>query len=1758
MKKLKRVYFILFFLFSFIFFNLNNSFWFQTNNSSTPWTMDKAEHLARRTYFFASNQKILELYNAWSATNAVNLIFTNASWPNRTNYNQKLQTFTTTWWFNTWDRNSMYKYYFYKKYYDPYEPKAKFFLLFEDIFSVNNWSTISYQDIDDLHNLIYENFLWSYKTLVKKVFFNNWWKWDFAAWMFLDLFNQVDKFNPNENYARELLQLFLMWEYLPYESRDLTWAIRNYSEDDVAMLARIITWFEANTWSRLVSFNPAKHNTSTGMLFLSWNLNTWDSFLFYDLNSWTLNLKLMENSISSNNWLPDNTIDYIFSKRRYAIALFLADRIFRFYISDYPTKQELINFANIILQNDFNILQSTKYLLTSDLMYSDKAMNNIYYKNPVELSVWTLKLLHQNSILTWWIYPDDIISTDPNIMVNLWWTPYVPWSIFWRDWFDKNYKWISSYTHNQFVSYSTNIAYKTKNNSYNIDEILTIKKQNLTWNIDFQSSTSNDLTWNLLISNIKLIYSWMSNPNFTWFLISWSKWTVNFFGWNAVWPTLSFLNNSWSLFVNSWNIDLSKNKIYIFSWSFLTSWNVFFINSWNIDLLSWSNLLVDIDMDLLINQYENFFFNWKKIWTWTKDLLKQFLIYDENWNNIAYRPNLDSYKNIKLKWVVSSFLTLPEFILNAWWENKQQNIATWISIWNVNSKLIFIELYWWYDWLNWIVQKDEYDSYLTYRWSIAIQKENMIDLWNYYLNNSFISFKPFYDEWTLRIVNRVWTPNHSRAHDSAWRQIASFENNDYQESNWLYWKLISTDEDSSKTIVFWWAKPNIFRNWNYINIWYSSLDYKNYWSLNTKQKDQQLTLIKNILNQIDYSDSIKNVFKWSLKLDQVAIVSKNSWWKTYAGSSLEENFQFLEILLDNNLWTAFYVPWWWWYDTHSDQNLSISNTNDLNWRTKKLAQEISTFFNKVKSKHDVTIVTFSEFWRTTKVNWSNWTDHWQWWWNFIVSNNQILLQSLPNKIIWNLWITQNDENLQTVWIDYRSIFSVILKSLFFINPIEYFWANFDLKNDVDNIAPKLSLHWRNYKYYSNWKVEMDVVFWVNDTNFNYDKSSRISFFYWTDQNKLSQYSQYYVNQYAKQKDWTYKINIKWINEKSKYYYVIKLNDDQYNKFVFTWIIDTPYILWTTWNILSYSWDNLFRKYNNLTINSWSTSDLILYSWAWNNWFQMNFDWWIKIWFNSWTTFVNWFETSWNIVWNGWFILPKNLDLDSFFDEKINYKLTKINKLSIDKIIKFWSDTNWIWLRLNKKINISLPVSQDWNYVVLKSLDWINWTWFNWNWILSNSQTLNFDTDVLSYFLIYKLSDISCNFSISPKIVNNWSSFFISRSWTWWSNIQINNWIWNVENTGSIEVLAIKDSWTLNYVLTISNIFSSINCLDSIKILPSNKEIMSWNMISNLNQTFTWNKSFKDVFSWFWYTWENFTLNKVLLSWEFNEFISDNIVDLSWDNKFWIIINTWTNLYVINKPNLNFSKQFLNLTWYSNSSKKITYFSPIRLWNSETIVFDNYVSVILKNIWSSNRYWQKKSIESDWNIKQLSNLDCIPIFPYDCAYKKWNDIYINTYHLTDFSAILEQDLSNIDEDLSDNSNWWNSWWSSWWWWGGGWWWGYYYDDYKSKQTIDQNLIENVYNIKIKNTKKSNSNLNSSLKKLKIDKKKFDKIYKLSKHIAIITKKLSNKNNQDKINQFKKVYIEFVIFYLKNDVKIKSNKQILIWKIKQLIEIYKYIK
>lgn len=67
-----------------------------TNGASSPWTMEKAEHLARKVYFAATPENISALYQAGSSVAAANLVFPDAIGPDRTQFHAEIAQLTAS------------------------------------------------------------------------------------------------------------------------------------------------------------------------------------------------------------------------------------------------------------------------------------------------------------------------------------------------------------------------------------------------------------------------------------------------------------------------------------------------------------------------------------------------------------------------------------------------------------------------------------------------------------------------------------------------------------------------------------------------------------------------------------------------------------------------------------------------------------------------------------------------------------------------------------------------------------------------------------------------------------------------------------------------------------------------------------------------------------------------------------------------------------------------------------------------------------------------------------------------------------------------------------------------------------------------------------------------------------------------------------------------------------------------------------------------------------------------------------------------------------------------------------------------------------------------------------------------------------------------------------------------------------------------------------------------------------------------------
>jgi len=383
----------------------------RNTNHDSSWNTLKAERLARSVLLNPTIDDVNKLAKANNSSDAVNILFTQAS----TDDNQKFQDGIKS--VNSQKdelKNNYYsELYTYELIHDPNRAQRKLYYLWENIFSVDapeKSKEISLDDVKALHSMIYDYTLGNYIQMVEKV------RTNYAIANYLDLTKSPKK-NPNENFARELMQLFLMGQHTPLDNQS-----KNYSDADVNALAYILTGYRNSTDHQLV-FNTDQHNNQS-VEFLGDKYND-----------------------------PNQVVQYILQKKRSEVSEFLADKLLRFYVTNNPESQDITTVSAWISKNNFDLLPSIKQLLSSDIMYKQLYMNEERYKNPVELvaSYYGITYGFQN----YNVKPYGYELTDLDFK------PYNPGSIFGRDGFNNNSLFLSGTIINRWLADTDKLVHRS-------------------------------------------------------------------------------------------------------------------------------------------------------------------------------------------------------------------------------------------------------------------------------------------------------------------------------------------------------------------------------------------------------------------------------------------------------------------------------------------------------------------------------------------------------------------------------------------------------------------------------------------------------------------------------------------------------------------------------------------------------------------------------------------------------------------------------------------------------------------------------------------------------------------------------------------------------------------------------------------------------------------------------------------------------------------------------------------------------------------------------------------------------------------------------------------------------------------------------------------------------------------------------------------------------------------------------------------------
>lgn len=191
------------------------------------------------------------------------------------------------------------------------------------------------------YNLMQTHAIGNFKEFVRAVGVNS------TMLIYLNGFENTSN-NPNENYARELFELFTLGEN------------NNYTQQDILQAARALTGY--NHWEE-----PGAQ-------------------IYFDQSTWDANPKTVFGS--QEFYTYDELIDILFDLRETEIAQFICTKLYKFFVSqqyDALTLQDIINpLAQTLIDANFELAPMLKQLFKSQHFFDQRALG-IIVKSPYDI-----------------------------------------------------------------------------------------------------------------------------------------------------------------------------------------------------------------------------------------------------------------------------------------------------------------------------------------------------------------------------------------------------------------------------------------------------------------------------------------------------------------------------------------------------------------------------------------------------------------------------------------------------------------------------------------------------------------------------------------------------------------------------------------------------------------------------------------------------------------------------------------------------------------------------------------------------------------------------------------------------------------------------------------------------------------------------------------------------------------------------------------------------------------------------------------------------------------------------------------------------------------------------------------------------------------------------------------------------------------------------------------------------------------------------
>lgn len=160
---------------------------------------------------------------------------------------------------------------------------------------------------------------------------------------------QNTRLDPNENYARELFELFTL-------GRD-----NGYTQADIVDAARALTgWNGFTAACAPISYTPFLHDTQSKTIF-----------------------------DQTGEWDYDQLHEILFTERAQEIATFICGKIYRFFVHPEPAEDIIAGLAQTFINNNWELLPVFEQLFKSEHFF-DREVMGVVVKSPIDLMLGTL------------------------------------------------------------------------------------------------------------------------------------------------------------------------------------------------------------------------------------------------------------------------------------------------------------------------------------------------------------------------------------------------------------------------------------------------------------------------------------------------------------------------------------------------------------------------------------------------------------------------------------------------------------------------------------------------------------------------------------------------------------------------------------------------------------------------------------------------------------------------------------------------------------------------------------------------------------------------------------------------------------------------------------------------------------------------------------------------------------------------------------------------------------------------------------------------------------------------------------------------------------------------------------------------------------------------------------------------------------------------------------------------------------------------